>query len=286
MTRYTLGLAIAAAMFMASEAAACPAYGVAVTQVGGASYNPVDAGVTPVVLQLTAVGAPLPAECADVPVTIEGAPGDPQPLQFSGVGGAQLVADLTPGLEATLSISSLILTAEARARLVQGQAVNVQVGEFRAGQFLRTGPYTSTLRVLAGSSETSEVLSATIEPALLFQLSSTDGVEEILLNGDPQTGASGSTVFFYRTNADLRVSATSLHGGALVHERGEATGRIPYNASLDGTSLNFGSGAAEVNFGFAHTNLQARTIAVDVPAAGPLIAGRYEDVITFSFAPY
>jgi hypothetical protein len=286
MTRYTLGLAVAATMFMASEVAACPAYGIAVTQVLGNSYNPVDDGVTPVMVQLTAIGAPLPAECEDVPVTIEGAPGDPQPFLFTGAAGARLVADLTPGPEATRSMSSLILTAEARARLIQGQPVNVQVGQFQAGQFLRTGPYTTTIRVSAGASEVVEALNATVEPALLFQLSSADGVEEILLNGDPQAGTSGSTVFFYRTNTDLRVSASSMHGGALVHERGEATGRIPYNASLDGTALNFNSGSAEVDFGFAHTNLQARTIAVEVPAAGPLIAGRYEDVITFSFAPY
>lgn len=285
MTRLLLGLSIAGLM-LASEAHACPDYQVGVTQVSGTSYNPVDASVTPVVLQITAVAGALPAECADLPVTIDGAPGDPQPLLFTGPAGLRLVADLTPGPEATRVMSSLVLTADARTRLVQGQAVNVQVGEFQAGQFLRAGDYVSTIRVSVGSSEMAEALAATVEPTLLLQLSSEDGLEEILLNGDPQTGASGSTVFFYRTNTDLRVSATSLHGGFLVHQEGPTVGQVSYMATLDGNLLDFGSGPVDVDFGFQNSNLQSRTISVEVPAAGPLIAGRYEDVITLSFAPY
>jgi hypothetical protein len=132
----------------------------------------------------------------------------------------------------------------------------------------------------------SEALNVTVEPAMMLQLSSADGVEDILLNGDPQTGTSGSTVFFYRTNTSLRVSAASLNGGALVHQRGASVGRIPYQATLDGVALDFAGGPAVVDLGFRQTKLQSRTIAVQVPPAGPLPAGRYEDVITLSFAPY
>lgn len=281
-----LAIGIFAVLFAAGSASACPGYTVTATQVTGNSYNPVDAGDTPLVVQLTASGAPLPSECENVAVRIEGVPGDPQPLQFAGIGGPRLAAELMPGPEATLAFTALVLTADARARLVRGQTVTVQVAEFRAGQFLRTGAYTTTLRVLAGSVEVSEVLNVTVEPAMLLQLSSADGVEDILLNGDPQTGTSGSTVFFYRTNTNLRVSASSLNGGKLVHQRGASVGQIPYNASLDGVALDFGGGSAQVDFGFAQANLQSRTISVQVPPAGPLIAGRYEDVITFSFASY
>lgn len=278
-------LALAALAFASATASACPAYDITVSQVSGTSYNPTDSIDTPLIVQLTASAAPLPAECESLPVRIEGSPGDPQPLRFVG-GGGRLAADFIPSPDASFAFASLMLSADARARLVRGQTVTVQVARFQAGQFLRTGPYRSQMRVIAGSTEVSEALTVTVEPAMLLQASSADGIEDILLNGDPQTGTSGSTVLFYRTNTSLRVSASSRNGGALVHQRGAAVGRIPYNATLDGFALDFGGGAAVVDFGFAQTNLQSRTLAVQVPPAGPLAAGRYEDVITLSFAPY
>ena len=278
-------LALTALALAPATAWACPAYDIAVSQVSGTSYNPTDSIDTPLIVQLTATSAPLPAACETLPVRIEGAPGDPQPLRFAG-GGGRLAADFIPSPEASFAFASLTLSADARARLIRGQTVTVQVARVQAGQFLRSGPYRSQLRVIAGTTEVNEALTVTVEPAMLLQLSSADGVEDILLNGDPQTGTSGSTVLFYRTNTSLRVSATSLNGGVLVHQNGAATGRIPYNATLDGFALDFAGGPAVVDFGFAQTNLQSRTLAVQVPPAGPLAAGRYEDVITFSFAPY
>lgn len=278
--------AAAAVLLLASEASACPSYDVSVSQASGISYSPVDNTNAPVVLQISAIGAPLAPECVDVPVVIEGDSSGPQPLLFVDVSGTRLLGDFVSGPDTTRVMSTLTLTADARSRLVQGLPVNVQIGEIPAGQFLRAGIYAATIRVSAGGAGSSDMLNAIVEPAFLLQLSSADGVEEVLLNGDPQTGTSGSTVFFYRTNTDLRVSAASLNGGALVHERGADVGRIPYNAALDGNPLNLASGTAQVDFGFSNPNLQSRTITVDVPPAGPLIAGRYEDVITFSFAPY
>ncbi|HEV7289385.1 hypothetical protein [Sphingomonas sp.] len=281
-----LAFAVAALAFAAGDAAACPGYTIAINQVSGTSYSPVDTVDAPLVVQLVANGAPLPTSCETLPVRIEGAPGDPRPLQFKGGGGSDLVADLMQSTDASIAFSALTLSPDARARLVRGQPVNVQIGRFQAGQFLRAGVYTALLRATAGATEVSEAMSVAVEPAFLLQLSSLDGVEEILLNGDPQTGTSGSTVFFYKTNTNLRVSASSLNGGALVHQRGVSVGRIPYKATLDGVTLSLSNGSASVDFGFVQTNLQSRTIMVEVPPAGPLAAGRYEDVITFSFAAY
>jgi hypothetical protein len=284
MTRRYLVPAIATLFFGSTQAMACLGYTVTATQVSGTGYSPSDAIDTPLTIQLSASTGPLPSECENVEIRIEGLPGDPRPLQFFGGGGVRLVADLLPGPDATLAFTSLVLTPDARARLVRGQPVTVQIGEFKAGQFLQAGSYSSTMRVIAGTTEVSELLTTSVEPAMLLQLSSEDGVEDIILAGDPQTGTSGSTVFFYRTNTNLRVSVASQNNGALIHQRGASVGRIRYNAALDGIPLNFAGGPATVDFGFTQTNLQSRTIFVEVPAAGPLPAGRYEDVITFSFA--
>lgn len=79
-----LVLAIGVLQFASSTALACSEYAVSVTQVAGTNYNPADANDTPLVVELSAPAAPLPSECENVPVKIEGLPGDPQPLKFSG----------------------------------------------------------------------------------------------------------------------------------------------------------------------------------------------------------
>lgn len=277
---------LAALLIASTAAAACPGYDVTVSQASASSYNPVDLADTILILQLSASSGALPTECEIVPVQIEGLRGEPQPLQFIGADGGRLATELLSGPDATFAFQSLSLTADARARLVRGQTVTIQVGRLRAGQFLRTGAYRATVRVLAGNLESSGTLGVTVAPAMLLRSSSADGVEDILLAGDPQTGASGSTVFFYRTNADLKVSATSRNNGALVHRRGAEVGRIPYSATLDGMPLDFAGGPAVLDLHLTQTSLQSRTITVQVPSAGSLPAGRYEDVITFSFAAF
>lgn len=286
--KHLLIIAASAAMLLPVTAAhACPAFEVTVSQAGSISYNPVNASDMPVLVQVSAIGGPLDDACVGVPISISGDTASSQPLTFTDAVGTRLVGNFAPGADASLVLSDLILSDEARSRLVQGLPVVVQIGTIPAGQFLRSGEYSASLRVSVGSNSSTHVLNASIEPAFLLQLSSADGVEDIFLQGDPQVQPlSGSTVLFYRTNADLRVSASSLNGGGLVHELGAAAGRIPYSISLDGTVLNLGSGQTSIDFNFSNPGLQAKTISVQVPPAGPLLAGRYKDVITFSFSPF
>lgn len=278
-------LAALAALLTAFEAAACTTYDVEVTQVAGGTYDPVGTLGTPLTLQLTAVGAPLAATCANVPVVLSGSVADPRPLVFNS-GVSRLVADFSPSSDATRVLATLRLTPAARSRLVQGQPVTLQLGVFEAGQFVRSGNYDSILRLRVGETDRQAPLQVAVQPAFLFQNTSVDGVEEINLTGNLDAGYQGSTVFFYRTNADMRVTASSENGGRLVHERGPAFGQIDYSAELDGETLALDAGPVNLDFQFARLALQSKRLSVIVPPTEPQYAGRYEDVITLSFAPY
>lgn len=277
-------LATATVLVLAHQAAACTTYSLDVSQVSGSAYDPVASAATPLTVQLTPSG-PLDAACTTVPVVLSGSIADPRPLVFNN-GLSRLVADFNPSADANRVLATLRLTPAARARLVQGQPVTLQLGTLEAGQFVRSGDYNSLLRVRVGDTDQQVPLQVGVQPAFLFQNSSADGVEEIGLTGNLQSGYQGSTVFFYRTNADVRVTASSDNGGRLVHERGPAFGSIGYLTELDGQAIDLSAGPVPLDFQFARLTLQSKALGVTVPPTSPRYAGRYEDVITLSFVPY
>lgn len=277
-------LAAAVLSAFAHEAAACTTYDLDVTLVSGSTYDPVSSASTPLTIQLAPTG-PLDVACASVPVVLSGSIADPRPLVFTN-GLSRLVADFSPSSDANRVLATLRLTPAARARLVQGQPITLQLGTLDAGQFVRSGDYNSILRVRVGDTDQQVSLEIGVQPAFLFQNSSADGTEDIGLTGDLQSGYQGSTVIFYRTNADVRVTATSDNGGRLVHERGIAFGAIDYFAELDGEQLDLSASPIPLQFQFTRLTLQGKALNVTVPPTEPRYAGQYQDVITLSFMPY
>ncbi|GAD59580.1 hypothetical protein IWC96_12490 [Brevundimonas sp. BAL450] len=281
-------IAMAATIILASAAVApapgCSGYALTVSQETGHEYNPGAAVDERMSLRLSSAAGVLDAACVAVPVVIAPAPAESLPIRLTN-GSSQLGTDVAASSVAVRSGRSLVLSESARNDLVAGRAVVVPLGDVRSGQFRRSGVYQAQIDVTAGDTTQPLTLASRVMPVMRFEASSRNGVENIDL-GDLSRGSRTTATFFYRTNADMAVTATSDNGGMLVHEDGPALGSIPYRAFLAGSELDTATGAASVDLPFSRLSVQAQTLEVRVAPATNVYAGRYRDTLTLSFIPY
>jgi hypothetical protein len=281
-------IAIAATLLLASvtaaPATACTGYSLTVTQETGQEYNPGTAVDERLSVRLSSAAGALDAACAAVPVVIAPAAAESLPLRLSN-GSSQLASDVVSSGVAVRSGRSLVLSDSARNDLIAGRTVVVPLGDLRAGQFRRAGVYQAQMDITAGDTTQPITLASRVIPVMRFEASSRDGVENVDL-GDLSRGSRSTATFFYRTNADMSVSATSDNGGRLVHEDGPTLGSIPYRAFLAGSELDTATGGAPVNLPFSNLGVQGQTLEVRVAPTSNVYAGRYRDTLTLSFIPY
>ena len=281
-------IAIAATLLLASTTAApavaCTGYSLTVTQETGQEYNPGSAVDERVSLRLSSAAGALDAACAAVPVVIAPSAAESLPLRLSN-GSSQLGSEVVSSSVAFRSGRSLVLSDSARSDLAAGRPVVVPLGDIRAGQFRRSGVYQAQIEITAGDTTQPLTLASRVMPVMRFEASSRAGVENIDL-GDLSRGSRTTATFFYRTNADMSVTATSDNGGRLVHEDGPALGSIPYRAFLAGSELDTVKGGAPVDLPFSRLTVQGQMLEIRVEPATNVYAGRYRDTLTLSFIPY
>ena len=280
-----LGLTLVWAAAPAAWAQPCPGYEINVRQETGQSYDAADPLATIVSIELQAEDADLPRRCRQTQVEIEivgGTAREPDLMR----GGDRLAAEWERSDSVNRNGQVWRLTNAARRGLVDGEAVSFDFYRIEAGQFVPPGLYVQTLRIAAGDQVSTFTLSSDAAPTLRFEGESAGGVQALDL-GDVTGGAQADSDFFFRTNSSVAVTLTSDHGGALVHERGEAYGRIAYRASVSGRVVDLARpGGDSVDFPFRNAAVQNGTLEVFVPPAPHEYAGRYSDVITLSFIPY
>lgn len=281
-------IAIAATMLLAAAPppapAACVGYELTVTQEAGQEYDPGNAVDARLSLRLSSTAGPLDAACQAVPVVITPGAAETLPLRLSN-GSSQLGSSLAASSVVSRSGRSLVLSDSARNDLVAGRSVVVPLGDVNAGQFRRSGMYQAQVDVTAGASTQPFTLASRVMPVMRFEAGSRDGVENMEL-GDLSRGSRSTATFFYRTNADMAVTATSENGGRLVHEDGARIGSIPYRAFLGGAELDAATGGSPVDLPFSRLSAQSQTLEVRVAPATNVYAGRYRDTLTLSFMPY
>ena len=275
---------LAALSMLAAAPGACPGYALSLVQDEGLEYDPASPVDERVSLRISSSAGALDADCEDTPVIIEPAPTEPTPIRLRN-GASALTTSLVSSGVVTRSGRSLVLTASARAELVQGRSVTVPLADIEGGQFRRAGAYTTQLEVSAGDTVQPFTVETVVQPVMRFEAASAGGAQSMDL-GELTDGSVTRTSFFYRTNADLAVTAASENGGRLIHEDGPSVGSASYRVFVAGEELDVTTGAAPVHLPFSRLTVQSQTLEVRVPPHRRLYAGRYWDTLTLTFTPY
>ncbi|WP_300532389.1 hypothetical protein [Maricaulis sp.] len=266
-------------------AQACDGYQVSAAQISGFSYNAADPLAMRLDIELRAAETGLPRNCRQVPVYIELIGGTARDPDFFS-GGEALQAEWERGPEVRRDNNRWRLRNSARRALVEGETLSIDFYRVAAGQFQPPGDYRQELEITVGNEVTTVPLTIALAPALRFEGDTTSGQQNLDL-GDISAGGRARSDFFFRTNSAVAVTLVSDNGGALVHEQGEAFGRIPYSASLSGTAVDLTApGGDVVDIPFAGTSVQSGRLEVEVAPTPHQYAGRYRDVVTLSFIPY
>ncbi|WP_203292086.1 hypothetical protein [Maricaulis parjimensis] len=268
-----------------AQPARCDGYDLEVSQQTGFSYDASRVTDTILTLQMRVREAGLDPRCdrVDFSLAIENGTAANPELLFTG---ETLEADWERSSELRRTGSTWQVQSSARRQIVGGDTLTFAFYRLAAGQFVVPGSYSHTLRITVGDRETSLPILVQVEPALRFEGESAGGNQAIDL-GDVGNGARGESDFFYRTNSGVAVTLVSDNRGHLVHERGEAFGRIPYRARLSGTPVDLtGATGTTVDLPYQSSAIQAGRLEVEVDPVPASYAGRYSDVVTLSFIPF
>ena len=283
MTR--LVIAFLLTLTLTSAARACDGYDLIITQLSGFNYNAADPVASELALEIRAAETGLSRQCRRNNVEIEivgGTASDPALLSA----GRRLEVEWEAADLLSRQGDTWRMRNNASNQLVDGETLNIPLYRLLAGQFIPPGDYEQTLRFTVGDLVMSVPITVTVVPALRFEGASTGGTETLDL-GDITSGSRASSDFFFRTNSAVAVTLTSDNLGMLVHEQGEAFGRIAYAATLSGQNVDLSNAAGEtVELPFRGTSIQTNTLEVEVPPTPNQYAGRYRDVITLSFIAY
>lgn len=274
------------ALLLATPAVfSCTPSALDVEQVSGGRYDPADVRETPLTLRMVAADPAALKECDSRPWRLGSRTGSPHPPR-PGRAGVRLQVNPGRGAAFLTHGSAVVLTDAARRTLVEGQAVTLELGRIRPGQFLPPGDYRQELTIAVGDNRRPITLAVAVEPAIRFAAGQKRHREISL--GDPAEGVRATSDILYVTNANVRVTATSEHGGELQHERGGHLEGIPYRALLAGKPLRLGADRSDeilLSPGIDRGSRRVRLL-VEVPPPGPRFAGVYRDVLQLSFTPY
>lgn len=268
-----LGCAIVGAMVCwCGQASACVGYDINMTQVGSTAYDPAAVAPSEVMIELRAQDAPLDETCADLAVEFE-----------PDARGAFALRHGGHDLEVQRS-NRQGLSYEQRRRLVRGETLRVTVFEAPPGDFAPPGLYAGEAELRVGSSHIARAaLVLNVEPSIRLAQGSA-AVTDIDF-GELQSGEQRTVRFFFRSNVDVQVTATSDNSGRLVHERGESMGFISYGAHVNGEAIIL-DGLDAVTIRARRDGFQSGALTVRIGEMDHPIAGRYRDVLTLNFRPY
>lgn len=266
----------------AYSAQACPGVALDVQPVGTTSYNPNDAGYLAMQFELTLVGGPAETSCSNTIVEIS--PRGPISV-FALQNGASVIQadpDIATRSFSIFNDATLRLSASSVQQLVSTGRILVTYAQLKPGIFAPAGRYTNILDI----SVNGQVV-ATLEPELVLE-------PAMRLFGDMSDGQGRAdfgilesfdrvtTDFVYQANTRLFVSARSENQGSMVHEDGDATGRIAYSVRVNNSPLST-DGIQTVPL---VSNLGVRglgSVQMETGDIGTPVAGQYSDTLTLQF---
>lgn len=280
-----LPLFLIALLFGANPAFAqpCTGYVADVRQVSGQTYDPAQVSTSNVELEIRRVDRDLEPACANVAVRIRPRAGGVIALERNGT---DIPANFVQSSAvASANRTEVTLSASARAAIATDRGARFALIGFSSGQFVPPGEYVAELELLVGDSPPRPfTLAVTVAPSLRFVGEAESGSLRISL-GEVSNGATGSSTFFFRTNASLRLSITSENAGVLMHSENPALDGIPYKASLFGQPVEL-TRPSQINLGAGSSGLQSGTLEVSVEPQPARFAGRYSDTVMVEFTAY
>lgn len=262
----------------------CPdGYRITGRQASGQSYDPNQANRTVLQITLQAADSDVPPRCTSAPVTIT--PQSDTAFAFTN-GSYQLgFVQLNSGLVSQANVTRFELSGAARARLVRGEPVTIDLFELSAGQFPAAGEYRGTVMVQVGSGLPQAVLfSIVVRPAIKF-LAEQGAMSRDLSFGEVTGGSVIRTAVFYQSNAAVNITIQSQNRGQLVHTDQGLPRAIPYRLTYDGVPVNL-SGGAQINRPFRGLLALREEMVLEVAPGTDRFAGVYRDVLTLLYTAY
>ena len=260
------------------EAAPCTTYNAAAVQIGERAYDPADPGYKAVTIQLERATEVLDESCQTVEVEITEQAGYSIALRN---GTYKLDTRFTRSARFLQPADNLIrLSSSARRDFLGDRVLLLDMLEAPPGQFVPPGEYSADLSMRIGSGlPTSFRVSLFVAPSVILL---DGGVTRNLSLGEVSDGGIATSDFLYRTNASLLVTAFSDNQGTLLHEGGQAFGRIPYTARIDGRVVDL-TGQSPVTLPYLNSRERNGTLAVTVDPQPAGFAGTYRDTLTITF---
>lgn len=271
--------AVLAATAISSPTLACDGYTVNAVQVGDQSYDP--AQVTPQLVQVAVEISSMPRDCVQLGLTLR-AKDDAGRIALRRAGDFLQSRPVRSSRSLSANEREIRFSADARRDLAEGERIIVDLLEIPSGQFQPIGDYIAEMEwVVEGRPSQSFQIAMRVEPTVRFV---GDAVRRLSL-GEVSDGGEATSTFFYATNANLRITARSEHGGRLQHEFGPAFGSIPYIAHLSGQRLDLQSPAL-IHLPYNRTTLKSEQLKVEVPPQPRRYAGSYRDNLILDFIAY
>lgn len=276
-------IALAAAALLASafggSALACEGYSVDTVQSAGQSYDP--AQLTTQLVQISIHADGMAQDCVPLAASVR-ARGGAGRIVLQRLGDSLQARPVRSALVASANATEIEITTVARRDLAGEGRILLDLLEIDAGQFVPVGDYVADLEwVVEGQAPHPFQIAVRVEPSVRFV---GDGVTQLSL-GEVSDGGEVRSSFLYATNANLRVSARSEHGGRLEHELGPNFGSIPYVAYLSGQRLDLASPTL-VTLILGRAGLKSEELRVDVQPQQGRYAGSYKDTLTLNFVAY
>lgn len=262
----------------ALQAGPCATYEADAVQIGERTYDPADLGFKVVTIQLERNPEQLDNACQSAEIEITEQTGYSITLRN---GSNKLDTRFVRSPRFAQPADNLIrLTGNARRDLLRDRVLLIDMLEAPAGQFVLPGEYSADLSMRVGSGlPVSFRVSLFVAPSVTLL---DGGATRNLSLGEVTDGGFISSDFLYRTNSSLLVTAFSDNRGALLHENGEAFGRIPYTARIDGKIIDL-TGQSPVVLPYVDSRQRAGTLAVNVDPQPAAFAGTYRDTLTITF---
>lgn len=260
------------------QAAPCATYEADAVQVGERTYDPADPGFKVVTVQLERNPEQLDNSCQSAEIKITEQAGYSIALRN---GSHELNTRFVRSPRFAQPADNLIrLTGIARRDMIRDRVLLLDMLEAPSGQFVPPGEYSADLAMRVGSGPpVSFRVSLFVAPSVTLL---DGGASRNLSLGDVSDGGFARSDFLYRTNSSLLVTAYSDNRGTLLHEDGEAFGRVPYTARIDGKIIDL-TGQSPVTLPFVDSRQRTGTLAVNVDPQPVAFAGTYRDTLTITF---
>lgn len=258
-------------------------YTVTARQASGQTYDPIESTRAILRINLQPNATDIPQGCTSLPVTIT--PQSSSTFAFTNGGNTIGFTQINSNLVSQANVTRFELNGNARGQLVRGNAIDVDLFEITAGQFLAAGEYQGSVLVQVGDGLPTPVLfTITVQPAIKFVIEN-GSLNKELSFGEVTNGASVRSIVFYQSNAAVLITIQSQNQGAMVHESGRAFGTIPYSMTYDGAPVNLAT-AAQITKPFSGLGTRREQLLLRVEPQRERFAGNYRDVLTLNYTAF